>query len=69
MQISFVPLLVGSIMTPIAAVMAYLGAYDEYSRHFKDKKIARKLAIEAAIYFFVLFAIISVAMSLFFEKL
>ena len=68
MQINPITLIVGLILTPIAALMAFLGAYEEYSHHFIDKKKPLKLAIEAAVFAFILFGIITLAMSLIFKS-
>jgi len=47
MLLNPIPLLVGLILTPIAMTMIFLGAYEEYSHHFIDKKKPLKLAIKA----------------------
>jgi len=67
MKINIIPLLIGLILSPIAAAMAFLGAYEEYSHHFTDKKKPLKLAIEAAVFAFILFGTISLLLSLFFK--
>jgi hypothetical protein len=68
MLLNPIPLLVGLILIPIAMTMVFLGAYEEYSHHFKDKKKILKFAIEAAIFAFILFGIISLLLSLFFKS-
>jgi len=65
MKIDFIPLLIGLMLCPIAAVMAFLITYDEYSRHYTDKKKPLKLAFEAAIITFIVFGILSLFVSLF----
>jgi len=65
MKIDFIPLLIGLMLCPIAAVMAFLITYDEYSRHYTDKKKPLKLAFEAAIITFIVFGMLSLFVSLF----
>jgi hypothetical protein len=44
----------------IGSIMAYLITYNEYMRHYQTKKEPRKIALEAAVFAFVLFNIISI---------
>ena len=68
MLLNPIPLLVGLILTPIAMTMIFLGAYEEYSHHFIDKKKPLKLAIEAAAFALILFGTITLAMGLIFKN-
>jgi hypothetical protein len=68
MLLNPIPLLVGLILTPIAMTMIFLGAYEEYSRHFIDKKKPLKLAIEAAMFALLLFGAVTLAMGLIFKN-
>lgn len=40
--------------------MAYLITYNEYIHHYQTKKEPRKIALEAAVFAFVLFNVISI---------
>jgi hypothetical protein len=46
--------------TLIGSIMTYLITYNEYMRHYQTKKEPRKIALEAAVFAFVLFNIISI---------
>jgi len=50
MKINFIPMLIGLILSPVAAAMAFLITYEEYSHHFTDKRKPLKFAFEAAIF-------------------
>jgi len=67
MTLNPIPLIVGLILIPIAMALVFLGAYEEYSHHFIDKKKPLRLAIEVAVFAFLLFGIITLAMSLIFK--
>lgn len=45
-----------STFSPLAAVIAYIITYDEYSRHL-DKKSARKQSLQSALFTFIVFII------------
>jgi uncharacterized membrane protein YidH (DUF202 family) len=68
MLLNPIPLLVGLVLIPIAMALVFLGAYEEYSHHFIDKKKPLKLAIEAAAFALILFGTITLAMSLIFKN-
>jgi len=53
------------MLCPIAAVMAFLITYEEYSHHYTDKKKPLKFAFEAAIFTFIVFGILSLLVSFF----
>lgn len=48
-------LVLALIFSPIAAAMAFLNTYQEYRRHFPERRKALKVATETAIVTFVLF--------------
>jgi tetrahydromethanopterin S-methyltransferase subunit C len=65
MKINFISILIGLIFSPIAAAMAFLITYEEYSHHYTDKKKSLKVAFEAAIFTLIIFGILSLLVSLF----
>ena len=64
MKINFIPILIGLMLSPIAAAMAFLITYEEYSHHYADKKSPLQFAFEAAAYTFIIFGILSLLMGL-----
>ena len=69
MQFNPISLAIGLVFSPIAAVMAFLITYGEYSHHYSDKKKPLRFAIEAAIMTFVIFGVISLVIGLFIGNL
>jgi len=65
MKINFISILIGLIFSPIAAAMAFLITYEEYSHHYTDKKKSLKVGFEAAIFTLIIFGILSLLVSLF----
>ena len=65
MNINFISILIGLIFSPIAAAMAFLITYEEYSHHYTDKKKSLKVAFEAAIFTLIIFGILPLLVSLF----
>ncbi|MHB1646794.1 MAG: hypothetical protein EVG15_08850 [Candidatus Acididesulfobacter diazotrophicus] len=53
-------IIVGGIFAFIASIMAYLITYDEYIHHYQSAKKPIKYALQAAIFTFVLFCILTV---------
>jgi len=53
-------LLIGLVFSPIAGLMAFLITYKEYEHHYPGKKEPLRLALEAAIFTFAFFMIVSV---------
>jgi uncharacterized membrane protein YhhN len=46
----------GSIPAFFASLIAFLVTYEEYTKHYVDKRMPRRLALEAAVFaFFVVF--------------
>jgi hypothetical protein len=64
MAINFMVLWIGLMLSPLAAAMAFLITYEEYSHHYADKKKPLRFALEAAGYTFVVFGILSFVVSL-----
>lgn len=48
-------IIIGLIFSPIAALMAYLITYGEYSHHYLSKKETLKISLEFAFYTFCFF--------------
>jgi len=69
MQFNPISLTIGLIFSPIAAFMAFLITYGEYSRHYTDKKQPLRFGIEAALLTFIIFALISLAIGFFIGNL
>jgi len=57
--IFYLVLLIGLVFSPIAGVMAFLITYHEYQRHYTDKQRPLRIALEAAVFTFSFFMIIS----------
>jgi len=64
MVVNPIVLLIGIIFAPLAAAMAFIITYGEYTHHYSDKKMPLKLATEAAIMTFIVFGIISLVIGL-----
>jgi len=65
MVVNPIVLLIGIIFAPLAAAMAFIITYGEYTHHYPDKKMPLKLATEAAIMAFIVFSAISLLVGLF----
>jgi len=52
-------LIVGLIFTPFAVASAFIITYEEYKRHYPDKKRPLKQAKDAAIFTFIFFVLLS----------
>jgi hypothetical protein len=46
---------IAAVLSPLAAVMAYLITYEEYAHHYPDKKQAKKTAWRAAVFTLIFF--------------
>ena len=57
-------LLIGLILSPIAGIMAFLITYHEYQRHYTDKQQPLRIALEAALFTFAFFMIVSAVIGL-----
>jgi hypothetical protein len=52
--------IIGLVFSSVAALMAFLVTYGEYSRHFMAKTRALKISIETASVIFAVFFIITI---------
>ena len=52
--------IVGLVFGFLAAIMAYLITYEEYTHHFADTKEPRRLAGRTAFFTFVVFLVLAV---------
>ena len=55
----------GLIFGPIAAAMAFLVTYEEYTHHYPGKAKPLRFAVEAAIFTFIVFGFLSLLISFF----
>ncbi|OIO15247.1 hypothetical protein COV53_03740 [Candidatus Gottesmanbacteria bacterium CG11_big_fil_rev_8_21_14_0_20_37_11] len=60
-----ISIIIGLLFSPMAGLLVFLITYDEYSHHFTDKKIIFKYSLEAGLFAFVVFMIISALIGLF----
>jgi hypothetical protein len=67
--VNTVPLLFGLIFAPLAALMAFLITYGEYSHHYSNRKKPLRLVIESAVVSFIVVGVLVWAASLLFPKL
>lgn len=56
----FIIIIIGAGFALLAAISAFLIAYNEYSRHFIDKRRAVKISLETASVMFIVFIAITV---------
>jgi len=61
---SVLPLLIGLFFSPLAGLCAFLITYHEYQRHYTDKHQPLRIALEAALFTFAFFMIVSVVIGL-----
>lgn len=54
----------GAVFALLASVMAFLISWKEYSRHFRDRKRALRLALGSAVVAFLFFVVLSVVAAL-----
>jgi len=57
-------LLIGLVFSPIAGLMAFLITYHEYQRHYANKQQPLRIALEAALFAFAFFMIVSAVIGL-----
>ena len=62
-------LVIGIVFSPIAAAMAFLITYGEYTHHYPDKKMPLKLAGQAAIFTFIVFMAIMFGVGYFMNQI
>lgn len=53
-------LTIGLALSTLAAVAAFLITYDEWSRHYANKRELIRLAMQSAVFAFVVFAVLTV---------
>ncbi|MBX6771360.1 MAG: hypothetical protein IRY83_06520 [Chloroflexi bacterium] len=56
--------LIGLLFSPLAGLMAFLITYQEYSRHFPDRSVAIRRALEAGIVAAIFFGALSLGLAL-----
>jgi uncharacterized membrane protein SpoIIM required for sporulation len=54
----------GALFALLASAMAFLITWQEYSRHFHDRKKALRLALRSAVVAFLFFVVLSVVAGL-----
>jgi H+/Cl- antiporter ClcA len=52
-------LIIGIVVGLFASLIAFLITYDEYSHHYVDKRNPLRLAVEAAVFAFVVFFLLA----------
>ncbi|PJA27772.1 MAG: hypothetical protein CO189_06115 [candidate division Zixibacteria bacterium CG_4_9_14_3_um_filter_46_8] len=60
--------IIGAIFSILAGLLAYLITYQEYVRHYPDKGIPRKIALQAAVTAFFFFLVLSIIGGLLFAR-
>jgi len=63
-----ISIFIGLVFSPLAALMAFLMTYNEYSHHYSDNKIPLKRSIEAGVFTFIVFMIISALIGWFLSR-
>jgi TRAP-type C4-dicarboxylate transport system permease large subunit len=58
--------IIGAVLSLMAAAMAYLISYAEYEKHFVDKWKPKVMALEAAAVIFLLFMVITLVAAFYF---
>ncbi|NMB56575.1 hypothetical protein GYA19_01390 [Candidatus Beckwithbacteria bacterium] len=64
MNFNFITVIIGLIFSPLAAIMAFIITYQEYSHHFSDKKEPLKLSSQAALMTLIFFLILCLIIGL-----
>jgi hypothetical protein len=54
---------IAAILSPLAAVTAFLITYEEYAQHYSDKRDVLKTALEAGGFTFVFFLVLGLLLS------
>jgi len=55
---------IAAILSLLAAVMAFLITYEEYSHHYPDKQKVLKTALEAAIFTLLFFLVLGLLLAI-----
>jgi hypothetical protein len=58
--------MIGGVFGVLAAVMAYMITFGEYTHHFPDARMPRKLALETALVTFAVFLLLALMAGVFF---
>ena len=61
-------LVLGFSFSFIAGLAAFLISYEEYSRHYKDKRKAFQLSLKTAIFAFMVFLILAIIIGFFIDR-
>lgn len=59
---------VGLLFSPVAALMAFVISYSEYSRHFPDRREPLRLSLQTAAVAWILFMLVGVGGGWFVER-
>jgi len=68
-KINLIILVIGSVFGLIAAVMAFLTTYEEYTHHFLDKKEPFRLGMRTAVFTFIVFVVLSILAGVILSKM
>jgi uncharacterized BrkB/YihY/UPF0761 family membrane protein len=68
MRINYLVVIIGFLFSPLAALAAFLITYEEYLHH-KDKRLALKFALQAAVLTLIVFIILSIGISFYITKI
>ena len=61
-------LVLGFSFSSIASLAAFLISYEEYSRHYKDKRKALRLSLKTAVFAFMVFLILAIIIGFFIDR-
>ena len=61
-------LVLGFSFSSIASLAAFLISYEEYSRHYKDKRKALRLSLKTAIFAFIVFFTLAIIIGFFIDR-
>ena len=61
-------LVLGFSFSFIAGLAAFLISYEEYSRHYRDKRKAFLLSVKTAIFAFVVFLVLAIIIGFFIDR-
>ena len=64
MELRHIILSITVILSPLAAIMAFLITYEEYRQHFPEKKIVIKKALETAAFTLIFFLALGVFLAI-----
>jgi len=68
MTFTFLVITIGLVFSSLAALMAFLITYGEYSRHFMAKRRALKISLETASVVFAIFIVVAIIAGFIFFK-